>query len=204
MSFTEGILITIVIILTIVILTSNRGKTEKHTKEWDCVDRKTGEITNVKMQYQHRHGCKCPKCASPEKEALMEQAEYFTACNNTPEAQKLAHDMCGDDDKFSYAVNEFGAPGLEFKDWVLSNSVDMNVLRNHTEFVKDRLGDNSQNVTGRTWSPSFRQPEFEGVSDVPWQGLRRGENVKICNPTQVAEYNPNLYTDKPKFTWDSS
>jgi hypothetical protein len=124
--------------------------------------------------------------------------EHFTDCANlTP---VILAGMCGDDDKFSYAINEFGAPGLEFKDWVTSQSVDPQVLKNHAEFVRDRISDNPQNITGRTYSPDMH----DSYDPIPWVGLRRPQAVPVCNPTQVPDVDYNLYESRPKFTWRSS
>ena len=124
--------------------------------------------------------------------------EHFTNCADlTP---VILAGMCGDDDKFSYAINEFGAPGLEYKDWVTSQSVDPQVLKNHAEFVKDRISDNPQNITGRTYSPDMH----DSYDPIFWIGLRRPQAVPVCNPTQVPDTDYNLYETRPKFTWRSS
>ncbi len=200
MNITEGLLIVIIIILIVtVIMRDQRAKgATTTTREWDCIDRKTGDTTAVKMQYetQHGSGCKCPKCSSPEANSLKENAEFMTAgCDN----DKELHNMCGEGD-FAYATNEFGAPGLSFVDWVASNSLDTAVLKNHGEFVKDRLGNNTQNITGRTYAI----PDDIETDAVFWIGLRRPEAVPVCSPTQVSDVNYNWYGTKPKFTWSSS
>jgi hypothetical protein len=170
-----------------------------HTRAWDCVDRSTGDITSVKMRTGHAHGCKCSMCTNPERCSLAENSEYFTSCQDPAEmASACASDANGN---FAYAVDEFGAPGLDFKDWVTSQSVDPQVLKNHAEFVADRLGtDNPQNITGRTYSPD----SHDSYDPIPWVGLRRPQAVAVCNPTQVSDVDYNLYETKPKFTWSSS
>ena len=195
MSLLEGLLIVIVIVLIVLALKRSgpRGSTRR---EWDCVDRATGDTTTVRMQYLHGRGCKCPKCASPESGALK---EHFAACTDLDNKQLLA-EMCGEDDKFPYAVNEFGAPGMTYKDWVASQSVDTQVIKNHAEFVKDRLGNNTQNITGRTYSPD----SHDSYDPIPWVGLRRPQAVAVCNPTQVSDVDYDLYSKNPTFTWKSS
>lgn len=203
MTLTEGLLIAIVLVLTVLVLTSSRGKTTPtHTNTWDCVDRGTGAVTSVKMQYTgHGNGCKCPKCSSPEKDAIKENAEYFAGCKDSSEMKKALDCMCDGDDKFEYAINEFGGPGMEFKDWVTSQSVDPQVLKNHAEFVKDRTGNNTQNITGRTYSPDSHM-SFESM---PWVGLRRPQAVPVCgNTAQVPDIDYSAFETKPKFTWSSS
>ncbi len=201
----EGLLIVIVIILTVSILTNKSTATApSKVRTWDCIDRASGDVTAVRMQYSgataHGGSCKCPKCSNPEKESLKENAEYFTQCQGEVETKHAMSCMCDGDDKFAYAVDEFGGPGMEFKDWVTSQSVDPQVIKNHAEFVQDRIGTNSQNVTGRTYSPD----SHESYDPIPWVGLRRPQAVEVCNPTQVADVNYDLYDTKPKFTWSSS
>jgi hypothetical protein len=138
--------------------------------------------------------------ASPEVAALSENAEHFEGCRNSAEDTARALDcMCDGDSKFEYAVNEFGAPGMEYKDWVASQAVDATVIRNHSEFVADRqkaLG----NVLGKTYSPDMHQ----SGDSTRWWGLRRPQAVPICNPLQIPDaVDLDWYDVKPKFTWDS-
>lgn len=202
MSLTEGLLVAIVIILTIYLLTRSRGKEmSSGSRTWDCVDRSNGEITSVKMQYKGEHGlgCKCPKCNNPEKKTTAEHMEYFDAGQGGGAAAPDVNSCT--DDNFAYAQNDFGGPGMDFKDWATSQAVDTAVLVNHANFVKDRLGDNTQNGT----RGSMALGEIEGSYQVPWIGIRGpAQHVPVYNPTQVPDVDPSLFTDKPRFNWDSS
>ena len=102
-------------------------------------------------------------------------------------------------DGVSYSVGGYG-PGMDYKDWTATQAVDMQVIKNHAEFVKDRLGDNSETVTGRTWSPD------DHTSDqIPWVGLRRPEAVPVSGySTQVPDMNLDWFKTKPVFTWSSA
>lgn len=203
MTLTEGLLIVIVIVLTVLVLTGRGKHRTTSSRSWDCVDRESGEVTSVKLAYTHsgQAGCKCPKCSSPEKNAAAEQHEYFSVVPANPDVKGALDCLCDGDDKFEYAVNEFGGPGLEYKDWVTAQAVDPQVMKNHSEFVKDRL-DKGQ-WTGRTYTPEVRQ-ELEGSDTVPWMGLRRPQHVAVHDPTQVTDGNENSYTNTPTFTWKSS
>jgi len=179
----------------------SRAPASTSSKTWDCVDRSSGAVTSVKMQGPGgcSPGCQCPKCSNPEQNATTENAEYFTACGAG--AGGLGNEIsCGKDDSIAYAIDEFGAPGMEFKDWVTAQAVDPQVMNNHSEFVKDRIKGNPQNILGRTHSPD----SHDSYDPIPWVGLRRPEAVKVCNPTQVSDVNYNLYETSPKFTWRSS
>lgn len=198
MSLTEGLLIVIVLILTVIVLSGrlNPKAEPSKTKTWDCVNRDTGDVTSVKMAYAGKGAAQSPEAAS-----LSEQAEHFEGCRNSADDTARALDcMCEGDDKFEYAVNEFGAPGMEFKDWVASQSVDPTVIKNHAEFVKDREKIRGDNVTGKTFSPD----SHDSYDPLPWIGLRRPQAVAVCNPTQVSDMDVNLFSAKPKFTWSSS
>lgn len=200
MSLTEGLLIVIVLILTVIVL-SGRLKQKADptkTKTWDCVNRDTGDVTSVKMAYSGKGAAPTPEAAS-----LSEQAEHFEGCRNTTDDTARALDcMCEGDDKFEYAVNEFGAPGMEFKDWVASQSIDPSVIKNHAEFVKDREKLRGDNVVGKVFSPD----SHDSFDPIQWVGIRgRPQAVAVCNPTQIADASDiRLYSAKPKLSWSSS
>lgn len=200
MNLVEGLLIVTIIILVVAIISRARKHQSGPVKQktWDCVDRDTMDMTTVKMQYAHGAGCMCPKCKAtmPEMTAAKENAEFFTACGNPSTSG------CDPEDKFAYADNEFGAPGRDFKDWVTSQAVDPQVIKNHFEFVKDRLGDNNQNITGRTYALG----EVEGTDQVPWIGIRgRPQGVSICGlNAQIPDVDYRNFTEKPRFNWNSS
>ncbi len=209
MNLTEGILIVIIIILILVVITRGKqpGGAPGIMREWDCIDKKTGEVTGVKMAYTgpglggaHGNGCKCPNCSSPELNSTKENYEHFAAgCDS--ESQLALQRACGDGD-FAYATNDYGAPGLSYVDVAMSSALDPAIVKNHSEFVKDRLGGNdSQTILGRAWTP---QPTVENADQISWQGLRRPQSVPVCNPTQVSDVDYNWYDTKPKFTWSSS
>jgi hypothetical protein len=197
MSLTEGLLIVIVLILTVIVLSGQMRQqpVESKTKTWDCVNRDTGDITSVKMSYS------AAAKESPESNSLSENAEHFESCRNSAEDTARALDcMCDGDDKFEYAVNEFGAPGMEYKDWVASQAVDPTVIKNHAEFVADRQKLSGQNILGRTTSYDSHSSD-----SIPWIGLRRPQAVPICNPTQIPDsVDIDWYDAKPKFNWNSS
>lgn len=202
MSLTEGLLIAVIIILTISVIAGGRKSNESSTqKSWDCVDRDTGEITSVKMRYSgpnHGPNCDCPKCASPEKKALKENAEYFTG-DQDPAVTNT--NSCDGD--LSFAVYPFGSEGYSFKDWITSMSVDQQVLKNHAEFVKDRLGDNTQNITGRTYALGVDDNMGNSSN---WIGLRRPQVIdpQGINSAQVLDNVPTNAPTKPTFNWSSS
>lgn len=205
LTLTEALLITIVLVLTIWVLTYKRFPPSfSHTRLWDCVDKNTGDVTSVKMQYdgkgEHGVGCQCSKCVNHEKDTLKENFEYFSECQDPTEVKQTLDGICDENDKFEYAIHEFGEPGMEFKDWVASQAVDAQVFKNHAEFVKDRFTDNNRLITGRTYSPD----SHSSYDPIPWIGLRRPQAVPTCNPTQVPDLDYNLFESRPTFTWRSS
>lgn len=130
----------------------------------------------------------------PEIGAQNENLEYFS------EGIADCHTCTGD---LSYVLHEYGAPGMDFKDYISAKSLDPQIVKNHQEFVKDRLS-SADNKTGPAFDPGYRMGELEGGDEVPWQGLRRPQHVPVGNPTQLPEFNPNSYTYGPKFTWSST
>ena len=126
----------------------------------------------------------------PEQAATAENVEHFHQSNDCS--------PCAGDD-YPYAVNEFGAPGMSYKDWVATQSVDAAVIKNHAEFVKDRVKTRGVNLIGATYSPDSHTSD-----QVHWIGLRRPQAVRVDNPTQVPDMNLDWFDKKAKFTWDSS
>ena len=203
----EGLLV-IIIILLIVMIAKNKRK---------CYDMWNKLKTEVKNAASGDGGaaesmCSGNSCARTRIQnmtahaaisALGENAEYFTNCE--PPAETSLQTTC-DDNKFTYAVNEYGAPGMTYKDWVASQAVDPQVLRNHAEFVKNRTTgelSNSQNITGRTYTPDMHT----SYDPIAWQGLRRPQALPAgtyCNPDQVSDMDHSLFAQKPSLVWDTT
>jgi hypothetical protein len=134
---------------------------------------------------------------SPEASAQAEQTEFFTGCQDPAKVNAEMNCLCEGND-LAYAVNEFGAPGMEYKDWVAAQAVDPAVVKNHAEWVKDRVSEGSLNVTGRTYSPD----SHDSYDPIPWQGIRgRPQATTVCSPDQVPDVNYDLYESKPKLVW---
>jgi hypothetical protein len=181
MSPIEAFLVICVLVL-IIMVTRQRGASTVH--EYDCVDRDSGDVTHVSIARNAPKG-------TPEQEATKENVEHFSSARSecTP---------CAGDD-YPYAVNEFGAPGMSYKDWVATQSVDAAVIKNHAEFVKDRVKTKGANLIGATYSPDSHTSD-----QVHWIGLRRPQAVRVDNPTQVPDMNLDWFDKKAKFSWDSS
>lgn len=191
MHMTEGILVVIVIVLTVCLFRQKRANPE-------AMDAGQGaQLTGSKVVIlKHPPGCKCAACImNPESNATRENAEYFADYQGSAEAK----DADTSDANISYSVGGWG-PNMDYKDWTATQAVDSQVIANHAEFVKDRLGDNNQNVTGRTWTP-----DDHTADQITWMGLRRPEAVPISGySTQIPDMNMDWFNVKPVFTWKSS
>jgi hypothetical protein len=136
---------------------------------------------------------------TPEQAATAENTEHFSNCSGADQQmQQDLSNMCEGGD-YSYAVNEFGAPGMDYKDWVAAQSVDPAVVKNHAEFVSDRARLREGNLLGSTYSPDMHM-SYDPIS---WGGLRRPQAVPVCNPTQVPDVDYNLYNTESTFSWKS-
>lgn len=126
-----------------------------------------------------------------ENQAMMDNIESFSVCAGVDNETDRAVDcLCGDSPDITFAVHEFGAPGMDYKSFMASQEVDPEVLKNHTAFVEERSG-----FTGRTFTPD----SHDSYDPIPWVGLRRPEYVKQCNPTQVPDVDVNLYKGNRQF-----
>lgn len=130
-----------------------------------------------------------------ESAAMKENMEYFAGNVDGQHAAEL----CGTG-PFNYAVNEYGAPGMSWSDHVASAAVDPAVIKNHSEFVADRLSNKNQFITGPTMTPD----SHTSYDPISWQGLRRPQAVAQYNPTQMPDIDTSLYETQPKFNWNSS
>ncbi len=87
----------------------------------------------------------------------------------------------GDSDRVDFSVNPFGAPGVDYKEFVASQAIDNKTLANHVQYVEDRAALSPGGVfTGRTFSPDSHM----SFDPIYWLGLRRPDYVTECNPTQ--------------------
>lgn len=198
MTAPEVILIVIVVIL-ILYIAKCRTHEHRSEKRYECVDKDTGDTMSVKI---HGSACKCPKCSDPEKNAISEHAEYFTVCGDSTDVQKELSCYCSDSTG-QFAENAYGGPGQDYHDYVMSQGIDGQVVKNHAEFVQDRAQGGSVNWTGRTYAmPDEVESEFYPNA---WQGIRgRPQAVPVCNPTQVTDPSAVAFSDKPKLVWSST
>lgn len=120
---------------------------------------------------------------------LKENNEYFaTGCSAPFNADQGP--SCSADNQF--AKYEYGAPNMDYKEFVASQAVDEKVIANHLEFVRERrgLGPEGEFTTGRTYSPD----SHDSYDPVPWVGIRgRPRAVPQCNPTQVPDMDTSLF-----------
>ncbi len=132
------------------------------------------------------------------KKLEVDNMVYYNGCTNPDDLYSCTANC---DEKNTYAVSEFGGPGLTYGDWVKAQGLDPAVLENHAKFVADKNRNPSGNMTGRTWSPD-RHMSYDPI---PWVGLTgRPQAVAQCNPTQVPDLDLTLYETRPRFTWRST
>ena len=133
------------------------------------------------------------------KVAINEVYEHFQVCNDPDEIKKITENTCEGQDTFSYATNEYGAPGMDYKAWVTSQSVGDDVIKNHQQYIADRTtiegGGSGAYFTGRTMSPD----SHDSYDPIPWIGLRRPQYVEQCNPTQVPDVDTSLFKSNNQF-----
>ena len=188
MNFTEAVLVVIVIVLTVFIVLKYKAK-ESDTGESFSMDPKT-----VKRMQLY-------KTSSPEVAATREQAEYFVG-SSTADRETMT-----DTNDFEYAKNDFGSDGGDYKNFIMNEAVDPAMIKNHAEFVKDRIK-SPYNITGATFSPTKRQEIAESSQSIPWLGLRRPEALPGGTASLASRQIPDVdnaeFSKGPTFIWKSS
>jgi hypothetical protein len=115
---------------------------------------------------------------------IRENMENFTTCGgnlNNWMTSSCGPCATGDDNRVDFSVNPFGAPGVDYKEFVASQAIDNKTLANHVQYVEDRAALAPGGVfTGRTFSPDSHM----SFDPIYWLGLRRPDYVNECNPTQ--------------------
>lgn len=170
------------------------GPEIKITREYECSDG-SGNSADVSVT---NTAAGAGDLETAHKKSINENVEYFETCAAAADETAKALDCaCDPSTGFPFAKNAYGAPGLDYNTFVMSQGVDSQVLENHASFVKDRKNVNSQGgeFTGRTWTP---QGEIEGGSySKNWWGIRGPPMaVPVCNPTQQNEIDPDAYRYK--------
>lgn len=131
-----------------------------------------------------------------ESSAIAENVNFYSNADIACQNICAAMDPCKGD--LSYARNDFGGPGLDYKDWVTTQAIDPAVVVNHAQFIADR--NKFGNVTGRTYSPD----SHDSYNPIPWQGIRgRPQKVPVGNPDQVPDIDMDMYADEQRVTWKS-
>lgn len=218
MSITEGVLIAVVIILTVLIfrnMQANKNAPSNGNVSLATVGN-NGSLTNGSvvtipnangnvMTAGNINANVAPATSEgmssmngqvnyekAAQEKLRENTEYFAVCGSGNQASEVLDCVCGDQPDVSFAKFDYGAPNMDYKEYVGSQAVDDKVIENHLQFVRDRkgLGPEGEFITGRTYSPD----SHDSYDPTPWMGIRgRPQYVQQCNPTQVPDVDTNLY-----------
>mgnify|MGYP001591072154 CR=1 FL=1 len=184
MTLTEGLLIAVIMILTIYVFTKNNKQAE-------------APVENFKLNDNLIPLSPVMRKTTPEQKAIMENTEYFDGSN----IASMSAEMHGEG-AISQNSEQFLNPLTSFKDYVMGQAVDASVVKNHQEFVKDRLGENSQFIVGKTMAlPDLQDNLGYGTN---WVGLRKPQGVAVDdNVSSVNDINPLNYANKPTFSWNS-
>jgi hypothetical protein len=125
-------------------------------------------------------------------EAMHNNVEYFDSCGGVDEVTKTLDCSCDPNSSFPFSKNAYGAPGMDYNAYAMSQGVDNQVIRNHGEFTKERTaGANlGNNVVGSTGQSQLGRPKGDadglGYVSKNWIGIR-GSPFKSCinDPTQL-------------------
>lgn len=186
-SYSEGLLIAAIIILMYIMLVDRKEKQQ--------VASSTGQVAAT--QTAGGGESFAPKAKlTPEQYATSQNLEHFYSSS----LMTAKNEMLGLDPDHAFGAEGFMSPSQDFKDYITGLAVDQQVVKNHTEFVKDRVNGTDQNILGKTYA----MPDEIETDSTPWMGLRRPQAVPTDgNTTQLTDNSEYGYTTKPTFSWRS-
>jgi len=131
---------------------------------------------------------------------MREQAEYFQTCTDSSETSQALSCICPEGGDNLFAKYEYGAPNMDYKEFVTSQAVDDQVIVNHANYIKDRkqFGVGGE-MTGKTFSPD----SHDSYNYMPWTGLRRPQGVARCNPTQMDGAEDSSFSRNRQFCFST-
>jgi hypothetical protein len=171
MKILYAILVVAIVVLSVALVHVSCRKPEEIQVEKTKIVVKTQEKYPISVESQHG----------------IAQAEFFSSEDAQTGVSGLAE-----------ASKSFDGTDGDYKDWAASRAVGNDVRANHDEFIKDRIGPQS-NYTGRTYIP-------EGSNDGDiyghdWIGIRgRPQNVNVDDSaSSVTDNDFNKYSNRRKF-----
>lgn len=190
MSFTEGSLVIVIVIMTFVFIYNDKLRKTLHNfggGKAPTEDDEEPAVPSVEKKESLTNYYN-PKF---EQKLLSNNLQYYT--------EKLSNNDCHkcDNNDIDYTVNLYG-DGESYKDWVASQAVETSVYNSHDKFVADRHKNKGQNITGKT----YMFGDIQGNDLVPWEGFRRPRVLPasaMAGSLQVPEVDRNTYATKDVF-----
>lgn len=185
-SYSEGLLIAAIIILMYIMLVDRKEKQQ--------VASSTGQVAATQTADEESFAPKAK--LTPEQYATSQNLEHFYSSSLIT----AKNEMLGLDPDHAFGAEGFMSQNQDFKDYITGLAVDQQVVKNHTEFVKDRVNGTDQNILGKTYA----MPDEIETDSTPWMGLRRPQAVPTDGNTQQLTDNSDYgYTKKATFSWRS-
>ncbi len=197
----HAVLIVLVLVLILVVskdqimgLCNKKTPSKKTKQDWQCKNKKTGDLLDVQMELEKAQPVNLEKKTN---ELMSENSEYFQVAKDDGESAKALDDTCDASTGFPFGKDEYGAPGLDYNSYVMSQAVDNQVIKNHGEWIQDRknLNNKGTEFTGNTGGAQLSA--LRGTADglgqnQNWIGIRgRPRKVAVVNPTQVTGDEPD-------------
>jgi hypothetical protein len=168
-----AILAVAVIALTVVLICKSRESPEVVQVEKTQVVVKTTERNPLSVETQHSIG----------------QAEFFASNDAQTGVAGLTE-----------TSTSFDGTDGDYKDYVASKAIGNDVRSNHSEFIKDRIGPQS-NYTGRNYTlPDGNDGDNYGSN---WMGIRgRPQAVNIDNPDSLVDDDVSQYAQTQRIRYN--
>ena len=124
-------------------------------------------------------------------------ARVSSASSRLTENLEGGNETTGEADPTADMSSSFNGSEMDYKTWVANQAIDPQVIKNHKEFVTDRLK-SKENITGRAYTPDSHQAE-----QVNWIGIRgRPQAIPYRgNPDQEPDIDKSWFPTTQKLKW---
>jgi hypothetical protein len=190
----EAILLVIVIIVIIYVYRKKKGDADAD-ESWTCYNNNDARVVQVDIAKTK---------SDMETDMHKEHFQYYNNQTNDPNGNvdNAVLECSANGGQYSgldFNKYPYGGKDMGYADFVASQALDVQTVKNHNDYIKDRaaLASKGTLFTGRTYTPD----SHDSYDPIPWIGLRRPEAYPgmVKDPTQLTDIDERLYIKNRRF-----